>query len=256
MDKLQEPIVPNIVHSDDDLELRQRQMKNRRSSGSAPRAESSASKASSGNGGGSGLTVLALVVALGACGFAGFLYIQLQQANVRLAAAQQVLDDQSKNLQVLNERLSLTGESASLSVDALKTMLKEQDAKLQKVQGSSERNKEMIAGNDKDIVTIGGQIKGVQKVDSEQAEMIEKANLEISGHQERLVSLEAAVQKMPAETEIRMAQNSESIQNLEMKIRSLKEADSSSAQELATLRSLIKQLDARITALHTTNLSK
>lgn len=255
MDKLQEPIVPNIVHSDDDLELRQRQMKNRRSSGSVPRADNSASKTSSENGG-SGLTVLALVVALGACGFAGFLYMQLQQANVRLAAAQQVLDDQSKNLQVLNERLSLTGESASLSMDALKTMLKEQDAKLQKVQGSSDRNKEMIAGNDKDIAAIGGQIKGLQKVDSEQAGMIEKADLEISAHQERLVSLEAAVQKMPAETEIRMAQNSESIQNLEMKVRSLKETDSSSTQELATLRSLIKQLDARITALHTTNLSK
>lgn len=259
MDNIKEPVVPDIMPMDDDIELRQRQLKKTRGGASASRSEPASRAASSDNGssGGSGVAMLAMILAVGACGFAGFLFTRLQDTSAQLADAQKVIEQQSQNLQVLNERLSVTGENATLSLDALKTMLKDQDAALDKVATSAARNKDMIAANDKDIAGLDSRLGKLDKVTADQSTLIDKTNQDLASQQDRLMNLEGAVQRIPAEMEIRMAQNTEAIQGNDAKLKALRDADTalretdaSLTRELSTLRNLITQTQARITALH------
>ena len=101
MDNAKDPIVPNMTPSQDDIEIRQRQMKSRRSA-SAPKAPKQpnnkpAPEANTGSGGGKGMAVVATLVALLAVGGCGYLYLQSQQLQQQLTDANAVLAEQKKN---------------------------------------------------------------------------------------------------------------------------------------------------------------
>ncbi|MDO6806614.1 hypothetical protein Q4595_29415, partial [Wenyingzhuangia sp. 1_MG-2023] len=77
--------------------------------------------------------------------------------------ARQIIEEQSSNLKLLNERLSATGENASLSLDALKVLLKEHDSEIRKLWDvANKRNKGLIASNEKAIAASIASLKALQ----------------------------------------------------------------------------------------------
>ncbi|WP_221797834.1 hypothetical protein [Oceanobacter mangrovi] len=250
MDNAKDPIVPDITPSIDDIEIRQRQMKNRRPT-SAPVSNNSA-------GGSSALAIVALLVGLLAAGAAGFLFWQTQQLQQQLVSANDIVDKQGASLKALNDRLSATGENASLSLDALKVLLKEHDSEIRKLWDvANKRNKQGIADNAKGIAANDRELKGLNKTAEqlggslgEQKLVLDQQQLDLSALSDRVVSTEAAVLSLP-ESELRIAQNSESTQFNQRAVKSLQTALAAREKEIETLTTRLKMLEQRVTTLHT-----
>ncbi|MBM96514.1 MAG: hypothetical protein CMI09_11805 [Oceanospirillaceae bacterium] len=242
MPRSKEPVIPDIVPSADDIELRNKQLKSRRKGSSA-----AASNGKSGNGGGGALALVALLIGLAAAGGAGYLWVELQAAKQQLADAARVIESQGEMLDGLNQKLSVTDESATVSLQALKVMLKEHDSEIRKLWAiANKRNKQNIANNGKALDKQGKQLttqsESLKSLETELAQQ----QLNASELAERLTKAEADAQALPPEAELRMAQLNESIQMAQQQIAALKKAD----KQFKTLNTKIQQLDDRIGLLH------
>lgn len=241
MSNRNEPVVPDIVPSADDIELRNKQRQSRRQG--AARSSQPAERSS----GGGAVALIALLVALSAGGGAGYLWVELQASNQRLADAMAVLEQQSEMIHKLNQQLSVTDESATVSLQALKVMLKEHDSEIRKLWDvANKRNKRNIAANGKALGEQKKQVATHTATLKELESQLSQQQLNASTLSERLGKAEADAQSLPPEAELRLAQLNESIQTAQQQIAALKKAD----KQFSSLKTSIQQLDHRIGLLH------
>ncbi len=241
-----EPVVPDMVPSVDDIESRNRQRHSRRQ-GAARSSQSTKRQSNDGGGGGGALALVALLVALSAAGGAGYLWVELQAAHQRLNDSTAVLEQQGEMIHKLNQQLSVTDESATVSLQALKVMLKEHDSEIRKLWAiANKRNKQNIAANGKVLTQqkklIASQTTALKTLESQ----LSQQQLNTSTLSERLGKAEADAQSLPPEAELRLAQLNESIQTAQQQIAALKKAD----KQFSSLKTSIQQLDHRIGLLH------
>ncbi len=233
MDKEKEPIVPGMKPSQEDIAQRQKQLAARRAAAqraatTKPRAAQAAVVAQPQK---QTLAISALLIALAMGGLAAFSFMQLQQVQQKLGNAEAIIRDQAENLKVLNEKLSVTGENANLSVDALKAIVKDNAGEIRKLWDvSNKRNKANIASNGKAITTVKGQLSSLQKelksglaaqqksVAAAEKKLSEKDQL-LAG---RLARVEKDAASIPAENQIRISQNTENLQLLEASVQKLR----------------------------------
>jgi len=117
--------IPKMQASQDDMAMRQKQLQQRRLAAQraakantvAPELIAPAPKQT--------VAIIALVLSLAMGGFAGFLFMQLQEANAQLKNAEVILNGHSSNLESLNDKLSASDENSNLSAGALKILLKD-----------------------------------------------------------------------------------------------------------------------------------
>lgn len=166
------------------------------------------------------LAIVSLVVALAGFAGAGFLYTQLQTANAKLAMAQSVIEGHDSNIEILNDKLSVSGENANLSVDALKIILREQEQEIRKLWDiASKRNRSDIDKNTAAISEVGQSVSGAAGSRSELSNLSSKI-LALSG---RVATVESAVSNMPADVELAVAQNKEAIDMLDGSVTTLRQ---------------------------------
>jgi len=246
MSNRNEPVVPDMVPSVDDIESRNRQRHSRRQ-GAARSSQPTKRQSNDGGGGGGALALVALLVALSAAGGAGYLWVELQAAHQRLNDSTAVLEQQGEMIHKLNQQLSVTDESATVSLQALKVMLKEHDSEIRKLWAiANKRNKQNIAANGKVLTQqkklIASQATALKALESQ----LSQQQLNTSTLSERLGKAEADAQSLPPEAELRLAQLNESIQTAQQQIAALKKAD----KQFSSLKTSIQQLDHRIGLLH------
>lgn len=239
MEKQKEPIVPDMKPSAEDIELRKRQMAARRKA--AQRAAVNKAAVTPAPAAKQTIAIIALVVALVMGGAAAFLFMQLQIVQKQLNQAQQVIADQGKNLQKLNDQLSVTGENANLSVDALKVLVKGNAGEIRKLWDvANKRNKANISSNTKSINAVKSSVATVSKKQAVLTENLATAektqsaavaavkqdlqkslDSEVVTLSSRVKTVELASEDI-ATAQLSIGQNSEAIQALEAKVAKLK----------------------------------
>lgn len=236
MEKEKDPIVPDMKPSAEDIAARQRQMQARRQA--AQRAAASQGAVAPAQPAKQTVAIIALVVALVMGGVAGFLFMQLQIVQKQLNQAQEVIGSQGKNLQQLNDKLSATGENANLSVDALKILVKDNNKEIRKLWDvANKRNKANIASNTKGVK----QAKAVAAKVSKKLASVEKSNTaaitsakadiarSVKGVDGKVATLSSRVKKVEvaaddiAEAQLRIGQNTETLQSLEARVAKIKQ---------------------------------
>lgn len=243
MDKDNDSVIPGMKPSQDDIALRQKQLQRRtgnaRPAGTGPAQKaavtSSVNVSPSAQVGATTKTssvplVLTLLLVLLAAAVAGYALWQNQQLQQQLKNAEIILQKQSDNLNTLNERLSATGETANLSVDALKVMLKDHDLEIRKLWDlANKRNRGNIANNEKAISDLRTSLTQLTRTQSSSVAQQQKnvADLEqklsaslaadVNALTQRVTRAEAAAMNVPASVELRIAQNSEAIRSIESK---------------------------------------
>jgi len=232
MDSEKDSILPDMKPSKEDIALRQKQLAARRAA--AQRAAAAKSRqvpvSVSGSAPKQTLAIIALVVAVAMGGLASFLFMQLQDVQQKLTAAEKVMRSQAENLSVLNEKLSVTGENANLSMDALKVIVKENANEIRKLWDvSNKRNKARIAGNEKNITALKGSLAALKKelaaVESKQMAGLSSLEKKLTAQDSALTTRVSRIEKealdVPAENQLRIAQNTENLQMLDAKISKL-----------------------------------
>ncbi len=254
MNKDNDPIMSDMKPSQDEIALRQRQLQARkaaaaRSGGQNRQAPSPTAK--SAPSGKQTLAVSALILALLVGGLAAFLFVQLQAVQQSLAKTEQVVQAQSQNIEVLNEKLSVTGENANMSVDALKSVVKGHDEEIRKLWDlSNKRNRSEITANAKEIAALqleAGKIKASASAQQKQVsaldEKLVKADGSLTKINERLAKVEFSTKSL-AEIEMRMSQQSESIQALQASVTQLKK--SGLGQDSAAIQLKLEDINIRL----------
>ena len=232
MEKQKDPIVPDMKPSAEDIELRKRQMQARRQA--AQRAAVAKAPVTQAQPAKQTLAIIALVIALVMGAAAAFLFMQLQIVQKQLNQAQQVITDQGKNLQHLNDQLSATGENANLSVDALKVLVKDNNKEIRKLWDvANKRNKANISSNSKAIKSIKSSVASVSKkqaaaekaqasaITAVKSDVSKTINNKVSPLSSRLKKVEAASEDI-ATAQLGISQNTETIQALEAKLAKIK----------------------------------
>lgn len=234
--------MPKMQASEEDMAMRQKQLQQRRlaaqraakpSPATAQQVAATAPKQT--------LAIIALVLSLLMAGFAGYLFMQLQEANAQLSKAEGILNSHATNLAALNDKLSATDENANLSVDALKILLKDNSKEIRKLWDLSnkankpniERNKKDISGVkasiakvDKKAANIERQVSAVDKkvgtansnIGSNKNSIAElKANIALhqSAMDDKLAQVKSSVNALPAATEKRINDNEQSIRSID-----------------------------------------
>lgn len=223
MSKDNDPIMSDIKPSQEEIALRQKQLQARKAAAarSAQGMRTSSAKAPAAK---QTLATAALMLAVVVGVLAAFMLMQLQNLQKSLDEAQAVIQSQANNIEVLNEKLSVTGENANMSVDALRSTVKEHGSEIRKLWDlSNKRNRSEISANSKEITSIKSEISKAkasvaaqQKKSSELEQQWVKAN-------ERLAKVEFSTKSL-AEIEMRISQQSESIQALQTNVAELKKS--------------------------------
>src|SRR5690606_18692096 len=139
------------------------------------------------------LAISALVLAVLLAGLAGWLFTQVQAQQQQLLNAEKLLRSQAQNIEVLNERLSVTGENANLSVDALKTIVKEHDSEIRKLWDlANKRNRADIGMNSKAIAGVKTELS---KTDKELRAGLEQQKKQLTSNDSAAQSREAELKK-------------------------------------------------------------
>lgn len=148
--------IPKMQASEEDIALRQKQLKQRRLAAQrATQANNTGPQVAAASVPKQTLAVFALILTILMGAFAGFLFMQLQQANAQLKTAEGVLNVHAKNLAKLNDQLSATDENANLSVDALRILLKGNTQEIRKLWDlTNKTNKPNIGLNNKEIAGL------------------------------------------------------------------------------------------------------
>ncbi|QQD23431.1 hypothetical protein GJQ55_02560 [Venatoribacter cucullus] len=232
MDKDKEPLLSDMKPSQEDIALRQKQLQARKAAAARAAAGSSPAKQPAGAKPSQTLAISALVLGVLLAGLAGWLFTQVQAQQQQLLNAEKLLRSQAQNIEVLNERLSVTGENANLSVDALKTIVKEHDSEIRKLWDlANKRNRADIGMNSKAIAGVKTELS---KTDKELRAGLEQQKKQLassdSAAQSREAELKKRLQKAEAQlvslsgTELRLVQQGETIQALENEIARMKKA--------------------------------
>jgi chromosome segregation ATPase len=227
--------IPKMQASQEDMALRQKQLQQRRLAAQrAAKARPASGEQIIAPAPKQTLAIVALVLSIAMGAFAGFLFMQLQEANAQLKKAESILNGHSTNLDELNNKLSASDENANLSVGALKILLKDNAKEIRKLWDlTNKTNKPNIAKNGK---TISGVKASVAKVDKKATGISKKvvaANSNISGNKKSIAALKArltnsqktleaklaevksSVSGLPAATEKRIGDNEQSIRSID-----------------------------------------
>src|SRR5690554_5384173 len=249
MTKGNDPIIPDIKPSQEEIALRQKQMQARKAaaarSAKSMRAPTAAPESRQ------TLAMVALIVTMVVGVLAGFLFVQLQAVQKSLGEAEEIIRSQAQNIEVLNEKLSVTGENANMSVDALKSVVQKHDSEIRKLWDlSNKRNRSEIAANGKEITTLkteAGKTKASISAQQKQITAFEaqmtKADESLVKQGERLAKVEFSTKSL-AEIELRMSQQSESIQALQSSITQLKK--SGLGQDAADIQLKLEDINIRL----------
>jgi chromosome segregation ATPase len=234
MSNEQDPM-PKMQASQDDIALRQKQLQQRRIAAQRA-AKATASPASQviAPAPKQTIAILAFIIALGIAGFAGFLFMQLQEATAQLKKAEGILNGHATNLTALNDKLSASDENSNLSVDALRILLKDNSKEIRKLWDlSNKTNKPKIAQNAKSIGALKSSVANVDKSVTKVDKKVGSANTNITGNKKSIASLKtslansqkaletkmaevkASVGALPAETEKRIDNNEQSIRSID-----------------------------------------
>ena len=169
----EEDIIPKIQASEDDIAVRQKHIKQRRSTASTTHDKSSADLLLSGKplsgkpaqaAPKQTIAICALLLSLLLAGLAGYLFLQLQQATLQIQMSEILLKEHAANLSSLNDQLSVTDENANLSVNALKVLLKENSKEIRKLWDlSNKANKPDIARNKKELTALNTSLAEIEE---------------------------------------------------------------------------------------------
>lgn len=250
MNKDNDPIMSDMKPSADEIAQRQRQMQARkaaaaRSGGASKRPTSAAQAPAAGK---QTLAMIALVLAVIVGALAGLLFTQLQTVQQKLERAEGVIVSQADNIDVLNEKLSVTGENANMSVDALKTSADEHDSEIRKLWHlSNQRNRPAIAANKKAVAAVKSTASkaqsGVSAQKKKTAALEKQIDTELAEIKERLEKVEFSTKSL-AEIELRISQQNESIQSLQANIAELKK--SGLGQDAADIQLQLEDIGIRL----------
>lgn len=247
MNKDKDPIMSDIKLSEDELALRQRQMQARKAAAarSAQNTKAPINKASPAAKQTLAAVALILVVVVGA--LAGFLLMQLQSVQQGLAKAEGIIQAQAQNIEVLNEKLSVTGENANMSVDAIKSIVKDHDSEINKLWNlSNKRNRPDITANTNQIGVLGKEVNALKAETGKVKTSVGTQQAQVTATADRLTKVEAETKSL-AEIEMRISQQNESIQSLQTAVAQLKK--SGLGQSAAEIRLKLEDIDIRLDRL-------
>jgi chromosome segregation ATPase len=274
----QEPI-PKMQASQEDMAMRQKKLQQRRlaaqreakSGPVATRLEASAPKQT--------LATVALVLSLAVSGFAGFLFMQLQEANAQLGKAESILNGHSTNLNALNDKLSASDENSNLSDGVLKILLKDNSKEIRKLWDlSNKKNKPSIADNTKNISAVKESIiktyKKATEIDNKATQIDKKsteidkkivsANSNISGNKDSIAALKTSLANsqqsleakfaevklsmasLPAASEKRIADTEQSIRSIDATRKKLNSAMAEVQSQFNEMKLEIEDIQIRL----------
>lgn len=244
MNKDKDPIMSDMKPSQDDIVLRQRQLQARKAaaarSGQGPKAPTAAKAPAAKQ----TLATVSLVLTVVVGALAGLLFMQLQQVQQSLSKAEEIMLTQAQNLDVLNEKLSVTGENANMSVDALKNIVKEHDSEIRKLWDVSYKtNKSDIANNAKKIAAKSKEIATLTANTKATKGSINSMATEQKQLEQRLAKIETRTKAL-AEIELRLSQQGESNQVLQNEITKLKK--SGVGLDAAEIRLKLEDINIRL----------
>ena len=250
--------IPKMQASQDDIELRQKQLQQRRLAAQRAAKAAQPSAVALAPAPKQTLAIVALIVAVGMGVFAGFLFTQLQSANSKLLAAEKILQGHSQNLAALNDKLSASDENANLSEGALKIMLKDHDGEIRKLWDlSNKTNKNNIAKNAKSVNGLGGQLKKTNTVVSSVNSAAKANSKEIVGLrssiastqkslQKKLAAVQASVNGLPAATEKRISDNEQAIRSIDATRQKLNGSMSGVSSQFNEMKLEIEDIQIRL----------
>lgn len=242
MNRDKEPIISEIRPSVEDIEARERQLQAARKAqgSSAAKSRQSAVIPAASSPAKQTLAVIALVLVVGLAGAAAFLFMQLQQVQEKLTRSENIIQNQSENLAVLNNKLSVSGENANLSLDALKVIIKEQDTEIRKLWDlANKRNRVAITQNTEKITKLETSVAA----SSAKNEKNEKGLGDLA---KRVTSTEAQLARL-SEAELRLSQQAEKLRELDASLTKMKK--SGLGTDAAEFRLQIEDLAIRIDRL-------
>jgi chromosome segregation ATPase len=240
--------MPKMQASQEDMAMRQKQLQQRRLAAQRAAKANPAAAQVAAPAPKQTLAIIALILSVAMGGFAGFLFMQLQEANAQLSKAEGILNGHATNLAALNDKLSASDENANLSVDALKILLKDNGKEIRKLWDlTNKTNKPNIAKNNKAISGVKASIAKVDKkaasVDRKVANVDSKvanANSAIAGNkknigsnknsiadlkasialhqnamEDKLAQVKSSANGLPAATEKRINDNEQSIRSID-----------------------------------------
>jgi chromosome segregation ATPase len=260
----QEPI-PKMQASQEDMAMRQKKLQQRRMAAQgeaksgpvAPRLAASESKQT--------LATVALVLSLSVSGFAGFLFMQLQEANTQLGKAESILNGHSTNLNALNDKLLASDENSNLSDGVLKILLTDNAKEIRKLWDlSNKKNKPSIADNIQKISAVKESIVKTDKKTTQIDKKIVSANSNIFGNKKSIAalktsladsqqSLEAKLEEvklsmasLPAASEKRIADTEQSIRSIDATRKKLNSAMAEVQSQFNEMKLEIEDIQIRL----------
>ena len=240
--------MPKIQASKDDMAMRQKQLQQRGLAAQRAAKPTPAEAQVTAPSPKQTLAVIALILSIALAAFAGFLFMQLQEANAKLNKAESILNGHATNLTTLNDKLSATDENANLSVDALRVLLKDNSKEIRKLWDlSNKTNKPNIAKNSKEIIGLKAtaikadkKVVGIERKVANVDGKVAAANNEITGnkksiggnknsiselknsialHQkamdDRIAEVKSSMTGIPAGTEKRITDNEQAIRSID-----------------------------------------
>lgn len=160
------------------------------------------------------LGLVALFLGAFSLGFAGYIFVLLQESQSEVTFLQNQIELKSKQLTKLESQLSATGEDADVSVNALRARLNSQSADIKSLMSATKKNSSVLAS----LPNVDALLKEqAGKVSSSTGSKI--ANLErdlkamIDSSNERIVQLESEM-GLALQTEI----NKNSIESLKQEM--------------------------------------
>jgi chromosome segregation ATPase len=187
-------LIPKMQASQEDMAMRQKHSQQRRLGSQraakvspvTPQIGTSAPKQT--------LAIVALILSLGMGGFAGFLFMQLQETNLQLIETESILNGHATNLEVLNNKLSASDENSTLSVGVLKVLLKDNAKEIRKLwdltnktnKPNIEKNSKAISGVKTSVITVDNKATGIDK-------KVVSANRNISGNKNSISANENTI---------------------------------------------------------------
>jgi chromosome segregation ATPase len=186
--------IPKMQASQEDMAMRQKHLQQRRLAAqravkinpTAPQIAAPEPKQT--------LAIVALILSLAMGGFAGFLFMQLEEAHSQLSKAEGILNGHAINLEVLNDKLSASAENSTLSVGALKVLLKDNAKEIRKLwdltnktnKPNIEKNSKAISGVKTSVIKVDNKAIGIDK-------KVVSANSNISGNKNSISANENSI---------------------------------------------------------------